>query len=52
MSGVGVVRAGLVVAAGALDDVLTAATLADVFGLALAIDRNGGRFAARGAGVT
>ncbi len=40
-------RAGSIAAAGPLDDVLTAPALSEVFGLPLAIDRNGGRFAAR-----
>lgn len=40
-------RGGRVRAAGALDDVLTAETLSDTFGLRLALDRRDGRFTAR-----
>ncbi|HET6950584.1 MAG TPA: ABC transporter ATP-binding protein [Acidimicrobiales bacterium] len=43
-------RGGQVVAAGPLDEVITAPTLAAAFGLALHLDRRDGRFAARGAG--
>ena len=42
-------RAGRVVGAGPIDDVLTAPALSDLFGLALRLDRRGGRFAARAA---
>ncbi len=40
---------GRVVAAGPIDDVLTARALSDLFGLRLRLDRRGGRFAARAA---
>ena len=40
-------RGGEVVAAGPVDDVLTASALSDTFGLSLALDRAGGRFSAR-----
>jgi len=40
-------RGGEVVAAGPVDDVLTASALSDTFGLRLALDRAGGRFSAR-----
>ena len=40
-------REGRVMAAGPLDEVLTAGALSDLFGLALALDARGGRFAAR-----
>jgi iron complex transport system ATP-binding protein len=40
-------RAGEVVAAGAADDVLTAAGLSDTFGLSLTLTRTDGRFTAR-----
>ncbi len=40
-------REGRVMAAGPLDDVLTARALSDLFGLPLALDRRDGRFAAR-----
>ena len=42
-------RNGLVVAAGLLDDVLTPDLLSVTFGMPLALDRNGGRYAARAA---
>jgi iron complex transport system ATP-binding protein len=44
-------RAGRIVAAGPIDDVLTAPALSEVFGLALELDHREGRFAARAAGV-
>ena len=40
-------RGGEVVASGAADDVLTAETLSDTFGLTLSLTRTDGRFAAR-----
>ena len=40
-------REGRVVAQGPLDEALTAASLSDTFGLPLALDRHGDRFAAR-----
>jgi iron complex transport system ATP-binding protein len=40
---------GRVVAAGPIDEVLTARALSDLFGLRLRLDRRGGRFAARAA---
>jgi iron complex transport system ATP-binding protein len=40
-------RAGRVLAAGAIDDVLTADALSAAFGLALDLDRHAGRYAAR-----
>jgi iron complex transport system ATP-binding protein len=40
-------RDGRVVAQGPVDEALTAANLSDTFGLRLALDRNGDRFAAR-----
>jgi iron complex transport system ATP-binding protein len=43
---------GRVVAAGPLDEVLTAEALSDLFGLRLALDRRGGRFAARAVSPT
>ena len=45
-------RAGEVVAAGPADDVLTAATLSDTFGLELTLSRTDGRFSARRAAGT
>ena len=42
-------RNGLVVAAGLIDDVLTPDLLSVTFGMPLALDRNGGRYAARAA---
>jgi iron complex transport system ATP-binding protein len=42
-------RNGTVVAAGLIDDVLTADLLSVTFGMPLALDRNGGRYAARAA---
>jgi iron complex transport system ATP-binding protein len=42
-------RNGLVVAAGLLEDVLTPDLLSVTFGMPLALDRNGGRYAARAA---
>ena len=45
-------REGRVVAAGPLDEVLTAPALSDVFGLPLVLDRRDGRFAARADGGT
>ena len=44
-------RAGRVVAAGPIDAVLTAPALSEAFGLALDLDRRGGRYAARAADV-
>jgi iron complex transport system ATP-binding protein len=43
-------RGGRVVAAGCIDDVLTADALSEVFGVALSLDRRGGRYAARASG--
>ena len=40
-------RDGSVVAQGPIEEALTAANLSDAFGLPLALDRNGDRFAAR-----
>jgi iron complex transport system ATP-binding protein len=45
-----VLRGGRVLAAGPLDEVLTAGRLSEAFGLALALDRRGGRYAARAVG--
>ena len=45
-------REGRVVAAGPIDDVLTAPALSDVFGLPLVLDRRDGRYAARADGGT
>ena len=42
-------RNGTVVAAGLIDDVLTADLLSVTFGMPLALDRTGGRYAARAA---
>ncbi|HEX6567593.1 MAG TPA: ATP-binding cassette domain-containing protein [Acidimicrobiales bacterium] len=44
-------RGGRVLAAGGIDDVMTAAALSDVFGLPLDLDRVNGRYAARAAGA-
>ena len=43
-------RSGRVLAAGPVDDVVTAPALGDLFGLALRLDRRDGRFSAQAAG--
>jgi len=45
-----VLRGGRVLAVGPLDEVLTAGTLSEAFGLTLALDRRDGRYAARAVG--